>query len=50
LPLLAIIKAIADRNPKTDQQGLFVYLNTGDGFDNGKQWQANLGGDESPST
>jgi hypothetical protein len=21
----------------------FVYLNTGDGFDNGKQWQANLG-------
>jgi hypothetical protein len=21
---------------------------TGDGFDNGKQWQANLGGDESP--
>jgi hypothetical protein len=24
---------------------LFVYLNTGDGFDNGKQWQANLGGD-----
>jgi hypothetical protein len=22
--------------------GLFVYLNTGDGFDNGKQWQANL--------
>jgi hypothetical protein len=33
----------AVRNPKTDQQGLFVYLNTGDGFDNGKQWQANLG-------
>jgi hypothetical protein len=31
------------KNPKTDQQGLFVYLNTGDGFDNGKQWQANLG-------
>jgi hypothetical protein len=23
---------------------LFVYLNTGDGFDNGKQWQSNLGG------
>ncbi|VVH60065.1 Rhs family protein, partial [uncultured Gammaproteobacteria bacterium] len=39
---------VFDRNPKTDQQGLFVYLNTGDGFDNGKQWQANLGGDESP--
>jgi hypothetical protein len=36
---------VFDRNPKTDQQGLFVYLNTGDGFDNGKQWQANLGGD-----
>jgi hypothetical protein len=28
---------VFDRNPKTDQQGLFVYLNTGDGFDNGKQ-------------
>jgi hypothetical protein len=24
--------------------GLFAYLNTGDGFDNGKQWQSNLGG------
>jgi hypothetical protein len=23
---------------------LFVYLNTGNGFDNGKQWQSNLGG------
>jgi hypothetical protein len=34
---------VFDSNPKTDQQGLFVYLNTGDGFDNGKQWQANLG-------
>jgi hypothetical protein len=22
---------VFDRNPKTDQQGLFVYLNTGDG-------------------
>jgi hypothetical protein len=32
LPLLATIKAIACIN-----------LNTGDGFDNGKQWQANLG-------
>ncbi|VVM22728.1 hypothetical protein BSPWISOXPB_8830 [uncultured Gammaproteobacteria bacterium] len=31
---------VFDRNPKTDQQGFFVYLNTGDGFDNGKQWQA----------
>jgi hypothetical protein len=29
-----------------DQPGLFVYLNTGDGFDSGKQWQSNLGGDE----
>jgi hypothetical protein len=28
-----------------DQLGFFVYLNTGDGFDNGKQWQSNLGGD-----
>ncbi|VVM22730.1 hypothetical protein BSPWISOXPB_8832 [uncultured Gammaproteobacteria bacterium] len=34
---------VFDSNPKTDQQGFFVYLNTGDGFDNGKQWQANLG-------
>jgi hypothetical protein len=25
---------------------LFVYLNTGNGFDSGKQWQSNLGGDE----
>jgi hypothetical protein len=28
-----------------DQPGLFVYLNTGNGFDNGKQWQSSLGGD-----
>jgi hypothetical protein len=42
------LERVFDRNPKTDQQGLFVYLNTGDGFDNGKQWQANLGGGESP--
>jgi hypothetical protein len=56
--LFAIVKAIAcikiDKQPllislwvsvkhSTDRQGLFVYLNTGDGFDNGKQWQANLG-------
>ncbi|VVM27924.1 hypothetical protein BSPWISOXPB_8842 [uncultured Gammaproteobacteria bacterium] len=27
-----------------DQPGLFVYLNTGNGFDNGKQWQSSLGG------
>jgi hypothetical protein len=49
--LFAIVKAIGlpdrvfDRNPKTEQKGFFVYLNTGNGFDNGKQWQANLGGD-----
>jgi hypothetical protein len=37
---------VFDRNPEVDDQpGLFVYLNTGNGFDNGKQWQANLGGD-----
>jgi hypothetical protein len=34
---------VFDHNPETDQKGLFAYLNTGDGFDNGKQWQANLG-------
>jgi hypothetical protein len=37
---------VFDRNPKTNQTGLFVYLNTGNGFDNGKQWQSNLGGNE----
>jgi hypothetical protein len=57
--LFAIIKAIAciidingdglpdrvfDQNPKTGQAGFFVYLNTGNGFDSGKQWQSNLGG------
>jgi hypothetical protein len=30
---------------RTEQKGFFVYLNTGDGFDNGKQWQSSLGGD-----
>jgi hypothetical protein len=35
---------VFDRNPKTNQTGLFVYLNTGNGFDSGKQWQSNLGG------
>jgi hypothetical protein len=30
---------VFDRNPKTNQTGLFVYLNTGNGFDSGKQWQ-----------
>jgi hypothetical protein len=36
---------VFDRNPKTEQKGFFVYLNTGNGFDNGKQWQSSLGGD-----
>jgi hypothetical protein len=37
---------VFDRNPEVDDQpGLFVYLNTGNGFDNGKQWQSSLGGD-----
>jgi hypothetical protein len=40
---MSIPDRVFDSNPKTDQQGFFVYLNTGDGFDNGKQWQANLG-------
>jgi hypothetical protein len=31
---------VFDRNPKTEQKGFFVYLNTGNGFDNGKQWQS----------
>jgi hypothetical protein len=38
---------VFDHNPEADDQpGFFVYLNTGDGFDNGKQWQSNLGGDD----
>ncbi|VVH50866.1 Rhs family protein, partial [uncultured Gammaproteobacteria bacterium] len=37
---------VFDKNPKTDQKGLFAYLNTGNGFDSGKQWQSNLGGNE----
>ncbi|VVM19212.1 Rhs family protein [uncultured Gammaproteobacteria bacterium] len=37
---------VFDHNPEADDQpGFFVYLNTGNGFDNGKQWQSNLGGD-----
>jgi hypothetical protein len=35
---------VFDRNPKTDQQGLFAYRNTGNGFDSGKQWQSDRGG------
>jgi hypothetical protein len=38
---------VFDHNPEADDQpGFFVYLNTGDGFDLGKQWQSNLGGDK----
>ncbi|VVM19210.1 hypothetical protein BSPWISOXPB_8556 [uncultured Gammaproteobacteria bacterium] len=35
-----------DRNPSNHQPGFYVFLNTGNGFDSGKQWQSNLGGDE----
>ncbi|WP_244610283.1 VCBS repeat-containing protein, partial [Bathymodiolus heckerae thiotrophic gill symbiont] len=35
---------ILDRNP-SDQQGIYVYLNTGSGFDSGQQWQNDLGDD-----
>jgi hypothetical protein len=32
---------VFDHNPEADDQlGFFVYLNTGDGFDNGTQWQS----------
>jgi hypothetical protein len=41
-PLVMTFSLGFDRNPKTNQTGLFVYLNTGNGFDNGKQWQSNL--------
>jgi hypothetical protein len=34
------------RNPSNEQPGFYVFLNTGNGFDSGKQWQSNLGGDE----
>jgi hypothetical protein len=37
---------VFDQNPKTGQAGFFVYLNTGNGFDSGKQWQSNLGGNQ----
>ena len=36
---------VFDRNPSNDQQGLYVFLNTGNGFDSGRQWQSNLGSD-----
>jgi hypothetical protein len=37
---------VFDRNPSNYQPGFYVFLNTGNGFDSGKQWQSNLGGDE----
>jgi hypothetical protein len=36
---LPLSKPLFDRNPTNDQQGLYVYLNTGHSFDSGKQWQ-----------
>jgi hypothetical protein len=30
---------VFDRNPSNDQPGFYVFLNTGNGFDSGKQWQ-----------
>ncbi|SMN14709.1 Rhs family protein [uncultured Candidatus Thioglobus sp.] len=36
---------VFDRNPSNDQQGIYVYLNTGRGFDSGQQWQNDLGDD-----
>jgi hypothetical protein len=35
---------VFDQNPNA-LPGFFVYLNTGNGFDSGKQWQSSLGGD-----
>jgi hypothetical protein len=40
-----LLDRVFDKNPTNDQQGLYVYLNTGHSFDSGKQWQTNLGGD-----
>jgi hypothetical protein len=37
---------VFDVNPSDNQPGLYVFLNTGNGFDSGKQWQSNLGGDD----
>ncbi len=34
---------VFDRNPSNDQEGIYVYLNTGSGFDSGQQWQNDLG-------
>ena len=36
---------VFDRNPSNDQQGLYVFLNIGNGFDSGRQWQSDLGSD-----
>jgi hypothetical protein len=30
---------VFDRNPGNDHKGIYVYLNTGSGFDSGQQWQ-----------
>jgi hypothetical protein len=40
------IAIVCLRNPSNEQPGFYVFLNTGNGFDSGKQWQSNLGGDE----
>jgi hypothetical protein len=37
---------VFDKNPSNDQPGFYVFLNTGNGFDLGKQWQSNLGGNQ----
>jgi hypothetical protein len=34
---------VFDRNPSSNQEGIYVYLNTGSGFDSGQQWQNDLG-------
>ena len=36
---------VFDRNPYNNQWGLYVMLNTGDGFGSGSQWQSDLGDD-----
>jgi hypothetical protein len=30
---------VFDRNPKNNQQGIYVHLNTGSGFSSGWRWQ-----------
>jgi hypothetical protein len=34
---------VFDRNPKNNQQGIYVHLNTGSGFSSGWRWQNDLG-------